>query len=148
MMTSYARRGDALNAYRSAAETVSPARAIVMLYDGAMRRLGEAAQAIRDRRIEDRYNAVMKAYAIVNGLHCQLDFDAGGEIAEVLDRYYLYILERMLQINIKNDPAICEELVERLREMRASWAAIADGAGPQASAVQNPPRPVGAAFST
>jgi len=30
-----------------------------------------------------------------------------------------------MQINIKNDPTICEELIDRLREMRESWATIA-----------------------
>lgn len=130
-------RARAMSAYRSAAETVTPAVAIVMLYDGAMQRLHQAREAIDDGRIEDRFNLVGKAAAIVQGLQCQLDFAAGGEVATLLDGYYDYILQRMTQINIKNDPAICDELVERLREMRASWAAIARGE--TASAASTPP---------
>ena len=118
-----------MSAYHAAAETVTPARAIVMLYDGAMKRLNEARNAILAGRIEERHLLVAKAYAIINGLHCQLDFEAGGDVARLLDRYYIYILHRMTFIDIKNDPEICDELIARLREMRASWAAIADGAG-------------------
>lgn len=129
-MTSTQHRARAMSAYRTATETVTPAMAIVMLYDGAMQRLRQAADAIAEGRIEDRFNLVSRAMAIVQGLQCQLDFQAGGEIARILDGYYDYVLLRMTQINIKNDPAICAELVERLREMRTSWAAIARGETP------------------
>jgi len=125
-------RARAMTAYHAATETVTPATAIVMLYDGAVRRLNEAKLAAQEGRIEDRCIAVGKAHAIVHGLQCQLDFGAGGDIAPLLDDYYNYILHRMTQINIKSDPTICEELVSRLREMRESWSAIAQGSIPEA----------------
>lgn len=126
-MSSQQHRSRAMTAYQTASETVSPATAIVMLYDGAMQCLARARQAIAEGRIEDRCNAVNKAHAIVHGLQCQLDFAAGGEIARLLDGYYGYLLTRMMQVNIKNDPTICDELLARLREMRSSWATIARG---------------------
>ena len=116
-----------MTAYHAATETVTPATAIVMLYDGAVRRLNEARLAAQEGRIEDRCIAVGKAHAIIHGLQCQLDFSAGGDIATLLDDYYNYILHRLTQINIKSDPTICEELVSRLREMRESWSTIARG---------------------
>lgn len=119
-------RARAMTAYQTAAETVTPARAIVMLYDGAVQRLQQASQAIALGRIEERFRLVGKAHAIVHGLQCQLDFAAGGEVARLLDRYYAYLLHRMTEINIRNDPAICDEVIARLRDMRASWAAIAE----------------------
>lgn len=124
-------RARAMSAYHAASETVTPATAIVMLYDGAVRRLNEAKLAAQEGRIEDRCNAVGKAHAIIHGLQCQLDFGAGGDIAALLDDYYNYILHRMTQINIKSDPTICEELVSRLREMRESWSTIAQGSIPE-----------------
>lgn len=131
-------RARAMTAYQTAAETVTPARAIVMLYDGAVQRLQQASQAIAEGRIEERFRLVGKAHAIVHGLQCQLDFAAGGEVATLLDRYYAYILHRMTEINVRNDPAICDEVIARLREMRASWATIAEaGSTPPAP----PPMP-------
>lgn len=126
-MNDQARLQRAYSAYRHAAETVTPTRAVVMLYDGAIRRLAEARSAILDGRIEDRHNHVAKCFLIVNGLHGQLDFQAGGDIAPLLDRYYGYILNRLALLDIRNDPSMCDELIERLREMRASWVAIDDG---------------------
>jgi flagellar protein FliS len=124
-MNSMQHRARAMTAYQAATETISPGMAIVMLYDGAMQALSLAKRAIAEGRIEERCNLVNKAHAIVHGLQCQLDFAAGGDIARLLDDYYAYLLGRMTQVNIKNDPAICDELVDRLREVRESWATIA-----------------------
>ena len=125
-------------AYRAASETVTPARAIVMLYDGAIKRIADAKEAISVGRIEDRYNYVVKAYDIINGLHCHLDYEAGGEVAILLDRYYSYILHRLTEINVRNDTAICDEVIARLREMRDSWSGIAEAA-PTSTVAATPP---------
>lgn len=124
-MSTLQHRARAMSAYHAASTTVTPAMAIVMLYDGAMKFLSHARLAIEEGRIEDRCRLVNKSHAVIHGLQCQLDFDAGGDIAVTLDRYYSYVLHRMVQINIKNDPTICDELIDRLREMRESWATIA-----------------------
>lgn len=122
-------------AYGRAAQTASPAHQIVMLYDGAVRRLREARAAVLAGRIEERYHLVQKVAAIIDALHGCLDFERGGEIAGLLDRYYTYVSFRLQQINVRNDPAICDELIERLSELRASWQRIADGtAAPSAAA--------------
>jgi flagellar protein FliS len=117
----------AATAYGRAAQTIPPVRQVVMLYDGALGRLREARQAIADGRIEDRFRAVQKASAIVDGLHACLDFERGGEIAPLLDRMYGYIGLRLQQINIRNDPGICDELIACLDQLRSAWHALAEG---------------------
>jgi len=119
----------ALSAYGQAAETLAPLRQIVLLYDGAIRRIKEARQAIELRRVNERHTAIEKAGAIVDALHAALDHERGGEIAMQLDRIYTYVSFRLQRVNLDNDPAICDELVARLSELRASWAQIADVSG-------------------
>jgi flagellar secretion chaperone FliS len=121
----------ALSAYGQAAETLAPLKQIVLLYDGAIRRIKEARQAIELRRIGERHTAIEKASAIVDALHAALDHERGGEIAVQLDRIYTYVSFRLQRVNLDNDPAICDELVARLGELRAAWAEIA---GPAAAA--------------
>jgi flagellar protein FliS len=116
----------AVSAYGQAAETLAPARQIVLLYDGAIRHIKEARGAIGRHAIQERYTAVNKAAAIVDALHACLDRERGGEIAQNLDRLYTYFSMRLQQINLKDDIQICDELVARLGELRASWAQIAD----------------------
>ena len=92
-------------AYRDA-EAHPPARQIVLLHESAIRNLLEAKLAIAQRRIEDRFNRVTKAHAIVGALQSCLDFERGGEIAPLLDRLYDHMLGRLTLINLQDDPAI------------------------------------------
>jgi flagellar protein FliS len=126
-MNMHARLYHATSAYRDASQTESPARQIVLLYDAAILRLTEARKAIAENRIEDRFRLVIKAFDIMGALRACLDFAQGGEMAPLLQRYYARAMNRMLEINRTNDPAICDEVVAYLRPMRDSWARIAAG---------------------
>ena len=116
----------AMNAYGQATQTIPPAQQIVMLYDGIVQQLKAARGAVAERRINDRYLAVQKATSIIEALQGCLDFENGGEIAPQLDRLYTHYIFRLQAINMENSVAICDELLERVGELRASWAAIAD----------------------
>lgn len=129
-MTGYTRHARAAASYRDALGTQTPVRQIVQLYDMALLRLKEAKAAIQEQRIEDRHHAVMKAFAILGGLQSCLDFERGGEIAPMLDGFYNHAMTRMLHVNQKNDPKICDELVAYLSPMRESWAQLADDRSP------------------
>jgi flagellar secretion chaperone FliS len=128
----------AMNAYGQAAETLAPAHQIVLLYDGAIRRIREARDAIGRRAIKERYVAIGKAAAIVEALQGCLDHERGGEIATNLDRLYTYFGLRLQRINLTDDVEICDELIARLGELRASWAQIA-GAAPGAAGPASAP---------
>lgn len=130
-MTPTARHYRAATCYRDALQTQTPARQITALYDTALTRLKEAKLAIREGRIEDRFQAVIKAVNILHGLQSCLDFAAGGAMAVMLDRFYAHALERLFRINAANDPELCDELVRFLTPMRDSWAKIADGNLPE-----------------
>lgn len=136
---SYPNLLQATNAYSQASETAPPIVKIVMLYDGAIGRLQEAKTAIAEGRIEDRFNLVLRATAIVDGLQSSLDFERGGEIAKLLDDVYRYVGLRLQQINVANDPAICDEIIARLTELRQSWAALGEsGDEPNAGPAGDP----------
>ena len=120
-------------AYRDA-EAHPPARQIVLLHESAIRNLLEAKLAIAQRRIEDRFNRVTKAHAIVGALQSCLDFEHGGAIAPLLDRLYDHMLGRLMLISLQDDPAICDELVHLLGRMRDGWAELAGGAVAQGPA--------------
>ena len=119
----------AMTAYGQAAETLAPARQIVLLYDGTIRRVREARQAIEARRVNDRHLALSKATAILEGLQGCLDLERGGIVARNLDQLYTYLVLRLHRLNLENDVAICDEVTARLAELRDSWARIADGGG-------------------
>lgn len=131
----------AMNAYGQAVETIPPAKQIVMLYDGVLRQIANARNAIGDRRISDRYTAVQKATLILEGLQGCLDHEQGGEIAPQLDRLYSHYIFRLQAINMEDDPTICDELTAQIRELRESWAVLASPGSTPAPSVAPMERP-------
>lgn len=123
----------AVTAYGQAADTLPPLQQIVLLYDGAIRRLKEARGAAERGRIGERHKAVEQAVAIVDALHRCLDDERGGEIAANLDRLYTHLIFRMQQINIQGDLSICEEVAGQLTELRMAWAALLNQGSPTAT---------------
>ena len=97
---------------------------------GQSARVAEAKLAIAEGRIEDRFNAVQKAAAIVDALHACLDFERGGDIARLLDRLYIYVGLRLQAINTANDPALCDEVIARLGDLREAWNSLVEGQTP------------------
>ena len=112
--------------YGAAAGT-SPVAELVEVHDGMIAKLAEALRAIADGRIEDRLHLTHKVAAVVDVLQMSLDHAQGGEVAANLDRLYSYFAKRLSDINLKNDPAICDELKARLTELRDGWRAVAGG---------------------
>lgn len=126
----------AMNAYGQAAQTIPRAQQIVMLYDGIIRFVKAARAAVVDRRINDRYVAVQKASQIIDALQGSLDHEKGGDIAPNLDRLYTYFSFRLQAINLEDDVAICDEIIDRIGKLRESWAQIAEALTPSQGAAQ------------
>lgn len=119
----------------TAVETASPVRLIVMLYDGAIRFINEAAYAIRQRDYETKNAKIQRAQRILTELICSLDFEKGGEIARNLYRLYNYMYNQLIEANIEDSYERLEHVVNLLSELREAWDAIAT----QADAQVTPP---------
>jgi len=117
---------NALSAYQAASKMTSSLGAVVLLYDGMIKEVGRAKTAIEEGRIEDRFNATQKACKILLGLQSHLDFEKGGDVSLMLDQFYHTIFRDLQQINMQNSVALCEETIGALREVRASWAQLAE----------------------
>jgi flagellar protein FliS len=105
----------------------SPHKLIVMLFDGALVSISSALMNMRSGNIGEKGKAISKAIMIIDsGLRASLDKKVGGEIAEGLDALYEYMSGRLLTANLKNDPAILEEVQRLLVELRDAWNQIGD----------------------
>jgi flagellar protein FliS len=132
---------NALSAYKAASKMTTSLGAVVMLYDGMIKEVGNAKTAIEEGRIEDRFNATQKACKILLGLQSHLDFENGGDISLMLDQFYHTIFRDLQQVNMSNSAPACDEIIAALSEVRASWAELAkneqkatgSGGGQQAS---------------
>ena len=102
--------------------SASPEQLMLMLYDGAGRFLAQAIQAIEDGRIEQRTNCINKASAIVAEFAATLDRSQAPVLADDLTALYAYMLQRMMQANLKNDAEPLVEVKGLLADLRATWA--------------------------
>lgn len=121
-------------AYNMATMTVPKTKQIVMLYDGAIRFMQQAKDACIEKRIEDRYNLLVRAGDVVLSLQNSLDHENGGQIAKILYDYYASIDMRILSIHRSNSPEMCERVIAELKEMRNAWNHI-DTSGAQPVAI-------------
>jgi flagellar protein FliS len=115
----------ALNAYKQTDVTSrSPLELVVLLYDGAVRFLGEAHAAGTRGDKPARTRSVARAQAIIGELQGTLDMENGGQVASDLDRLYTYMTSRLLDATARHDDAAIVEVQKLLGSMREAWARI------------------------
>ena len=110
---------------RIEAESRSPMELVVMLYDGAIRFVGEARAAMARRDVAARGEAISRTLNIVAELQNTLNIAEGGTIAQELDRLYTFINLRLLDVTLKQDAAALDEVEKVLVTLRDGWAQIA-----------------------
>ncbi|PIZ29682.1 MAG: flagellar export chaperone FliS, partial [Alphaproteobacteria bacterium CG_4_10_14_0_8_um_filter_53_9] len=103
----------------------TPAQQIVMLYDGAIGFCLKAKAAIGEGDIQERHNANRRAMEIVNYLLDILDIEKGGDVAKRLYLIYTGLIRKLMDVDFKNDPRVCDDVIENLRTLRTSWAELA-----------------------
>ncbi len=108
-------------AYNMAHRTLAKTRQVVMLYDGAIRFLQQAKEAIDEKRIQDRYNLLVKSSDIILALQGCIDFESGGDVARILFDFYSSVDSRILSIHRSNSTEMCDQLVKELKMMRDAW---------------------------
>lgn len=128
-------------AYNKATNTVAKTRQVVMLYDGAIRFLAQAKDAMEKNEIERRYKALARTSEIITGLQACLDFEAGGSTAQVLHDFYTSMDMRTMQLHRTADMEECQRVIDELRSMREVWDTIDRGNGAPATAKPANDRP-------
>jgi len=98
---------------------------VVMLYDGAIRFLGDAKACSQQGDRRGKSAAISRALAILAELQSTLKIEEGGEIARSLDGLYSYITGRVLDANINGNDKGLDEAVKLLRTLNSGWMEIA-----------------------
>lgn len=106
-----------------AVETAGPAQLVLMLYDGALAALTRAEQALETGGSPETANReLQRAQDIVTELRVTLDPERGGAIAASLGALYGFCTERLIDANIRKDPAVLSAVRDVLEGLRDAWA--------------------------
>ncbi|MDX2095108.1 MAG: flagellar export chaperone FliS [Alphaproteobacteria bacterium] len=114
-------------AYHRASHTVGKTRQVVMLYDGMIRFLQQAAEAIEKKDYEARYHKLARVSDIIIGLQSCLDFEAGGPSAKGLYDFYAALDARIFALHRSNDLKACRAIIAEIKDMRDAWDGIDRG---------------------
>lgn len=105
-----------------------PHKLILLLFEGAKAAILSAKLNMELGNISEKGRLISNAIDIItNGLKASLDFEKGGDLSIKLGALYDYMAQRLLWANIKNDPAVLDEVMRLLGEIHGAWAEIAPG---------------------
>lgn len=102
-----------------------PHRLIQMLMQGGLDRIAQAKGAMEREAYADKGVLIGKAINIIGGLREVLDKQAGGELAENLDRLYEFMTMRLFEASRHNDSSKLDEVAKLLGEIKSGWDGIA-----------------------
>ena len=111
------------NAYaQNKVMTASPAELTLMLYEGAIKFCNIAVVAIEQKDYAKANTNIQKAERIIGEFQATLNFKYA--VAKDFDNVYRYLMERLIQANMKKDTEIIEEVLKHLRTMRDTWKEV------------------------
>lgn len=102
----------------------SPLELVVLLYDGALTAIGQARDAVVQRDLPAKRKAMTKAFAIVGHLQCTLNMEDGREVAEQLDRLYVFVTDKLIEFNTQDRRDALDEAARVLATLREAWVEL------------------------
>jgi flagellar secretion chaperone FliS len=116
----------ALQAYKQRSVlSATPEQLVVMLYEGAVRFLRQAAAGMREGRLDVSTQRVQRAGAILDELLSTLDLEQGGEIAANLRDLYLFCHRQINEAVVARDGVKLDEIAALLADLGDAWAQLA-----------------------
>jgi flagellar protein FliS len=115
-----------MNSYQEhALDGASAVDLVVALYDGILRFLYAAVEAVDRGDETGRRIAVKRAMDIIIHLQARLRMDVGGRPAQVLSEFYASIFAQMLQASQSASRPKFEHAIECVKTVRDAWRQVA-----------------------
>ena len=111
-------------------EGASAVDLVVALYDGILRFLYGAVDAVDRGDAASRRAAVKRALDIIIHLQARLRMDIGGRPAQVLSEFYASVFAQILQASQSASRPKFDHAIECVKTVRDAWRQVAREAGP------------------
>lgn len=109
---------------------------LIMLFDAALKFLSQGRAKLLERDFAQKGILISKALDILAELQATLNPSKGGQMAEQLQKLYLYCSSRLLRANRTMDPQPLDEAVRILTGLREAFAEANARAGSKPVTVQ------------
>jgi len=111
----------------------SPARLVQIMFEQILEQLATAqgcmARIDNNMPLNDviaKGKSLGKAIRLIDQLNSTLDMERGQKIAENLRALYVYMLARLTQANVTNDPQIVAEVASLVETVKTGWDRIVE----------------------
>lgn len=99
----------------------------LMLYNGCARFIQRASMAIDESNIQETHENIIRAQNIISELMNTLNMEY--EISRNLMSLYTYMIERLIDANIKKDKSILDEVLEMITSLAETWETAMSATG-------------------
>jgi flagellar protein FliS len=113
-------------AVETSIHSASPHRLVQMLMEGVQDKIRIARLQMERKEFGEKAKSITCAISIVDGLRMSLDKEAGGDIAQNLDDIYDYMVRRLVDANLSNEPEILDEVSALMHQIKEAWDTIAN----------------------
>ncbi|MDP2361220.1 MAG: flagellar export chaperone FliS [bacterium] len=110
--------------HETQARTADRGRLLLMVYDAAVGAVRDSQRLMREGDVPGKGVQMDRAIRAVGELRQSLDMEKGQDIARSLDRLYEFMLHRMREANLRNDPSHLEVVARLLEDLRATWSQV------------------------
>ena len=100
--------------------TATPEALTLMLYNGCLKFIKEGVEQLAEKNYEASNTSFQKAQNIISEFRITLNMDY--EISHQLLPLYNYAYDRLVEGNMKSDPALIQEATDIIAELRDAWA--------------------------
>jgi len=115
-----------MSSYREhALDGASAVDLVVALYDGIIRFLYAAMDAVDRGDVDGRRGAVKRALDIIIHLQARLRMDVGGRPAQALSEFYASVFAQILQASQSASKQKFEHAIDYVRNVRDAWRQVA-----------------------
>lgn len=104
------------------AGTATPERLVVMAYDGMVRCLKLAEDAMLKKDFERQNHYIQRTQSILGVLSASLNPQYDEALCASLGALYDWFNMRLIEANLNNDAAMVEDVKLRLVDLRESWS--------------------------
>lgn len=105
-------------------QTMTPAKLLIMLYDGAIRFSKQGIEAIKSNKYEEANRSLGRVQDIIQEFIITLD--RSQPISDSLLRLYEYFIQRIVEGNVKKQVEPIEEVVAYLTDLKETWMQAAN----------------------
>jgi flagellar protein FliS len=104
--------------------TADRGRLLLLMFEGGMRFLTQAEAALGEDRTDQFVERLGRAQAVIAELLHTLDHKAGGELAAQLERLYRFMLEHLVEANLRKSARHLADVRRVLSIIAGAYAEI------------------------